>query len=254
MSLTYNSWFSQFFNLVSANCTANGSSVTDSNWLTELPGVIDYAEQRIYRDLDLLATRYVDATASLSSGVRSLTLPTGTTTFLVVEGINVFAPSSLGSSNGSRVQVTATSRPFIDAVYGVSAAATSSAIALGVPEFFAMQDNKTVLFGPVPDAAYPVEIVGTGRPTPLSAGNSSTILTQMLPDLFMAGCMVKAAAFMRDDTQMADAPAQGAGWEAKYARLLQSAQTEEFRKKQQAWGWTNQLAAPNATPQTPPRT
>ena len=61
MSLTYNSWFASFFNRIAAISTATPltpagvvSSYTDPFWNNELPNIIDYAEQRIYREADLL--------------------------------------------------------------------------------------------------------------------------------------------------------------------------------------------------------
>jgi len=53
MSLTYTTWLAQAANLA-------GTSTTNPYLVTELPGAIDYAELRIYRDLDLLATRQTD--------------------------------------------------------------------------------------------------------------------------------------------------------------------------------------------------
>jgi hypothetical protein len=248
MSLNYTSYIQQLTNLVVSESTANtalpGSSVSDPYFAIEIPGIIDYAEQRIYRDLDLLATRYVDATTTASSGIRTFTLPTDTTTYLVVEGINYFVTSTGGapstSTSGTRTQCIPTSRSFLDTVYGSTS--------MGPPEFFAMLNNTQIVLGPIPDQAYPIEIIGTGRPTPLSSGNSSTILTQMLPDLFMAASMIKASAYMRDFGSQADNPQMSGSWEATYGMLLKSAATEEFRKKGQGHAWTNQLTAPSAVP------
>jgi len=68
MSLTYTSYVAQLANLMV-------QVTTDPNFVTFLPGCIDYAEQRIYRELDLQATRTFDATDTLSSGDRTWTLP-----------------------------------------------------------------------------------------------------------------------------------------------------------------------------------
>jgi hypothetical protein len=246
MSLTYASFISQFYNLVAAISTANGSTGTDPNWSIELPGVIDYAEQRCYRDLDLLATRYTDATTAASSGVGTFSLSSATTNFLVLEGVNYFVSSagvgssSITSTNGTRTQLIPTTRQFIDAVYGSTC--------LGPPQYYAMVNSSTILLGPIPDQKYLIEIVGTGRPTPLSSANSTTYLSNSLPDLFMAAAMVKASGFMRDFGSQSDNPQMGAAWEAQYKLLLNSALTEEFRKKGQGAAWTSQLTAPSATP------
>lgn len=237
MALNYTTYVSQLSNLMVVGST-------DTNFQTFLPGCIDYAEQRIYRDTDLLATRVTDASASLSSGIRSFNLPTSQGTFLVVESVNVITPSTATSVNGTRSPVVMTSRDFIDSVYPSGLSNTST------PLFAAMVSNLAMILGPSPDAAYPVEVVGTQRPTVLSSNNSSTILTQMLPDLFMAASMVFASGYMRDFGAQTDDPKMGATWEAQYQALLRSADTEELRKKYQSQGWTH--AQPSAIA-TPPR-
>ena len=69
MSLNYGSYVSQISNLIV-------TSTADTNFNTMLPGMIDYAEGRIYRELDLQNTRVSDTTVTLSSGYNFITLPT----------------------------------------------------------------------------------------------------------------------------------------------------------------------------------
>lgn len=233
--LDYPTYISQTSNLM-----VIGS--TDASFQTMAPGMIDYAENRIYRDLDLLATRVTNTSASLSSGVRSVALSTTSGTILVVENVNVITPSTATATTGTRIPLTFTSRDFIDNVYPSGQAAT------GTPLFCAMVSNTTLLFGPSPDAAYPIEVVGTIRPTVLSSNNSSTILTQMLPDLFIAASMVFASGYMRDFGAQADNPQQAAAWEGQYTTLFKSANVEELRKRYMSEGWTNQTPSPVASP------
>jgi hypothetical protein len=241
--LNFTTYTTQLFNLVAAVSS-------DPNWNTDLPGIIDYAEQRIYRDLDLLATRVTDETAQASSGIRVMTLPTDIGTFLGIEGINVITPAGSLSSAGTRNQVTPVSRPALDAFWPSASSGSTASGILGVPEFFAWQDNANILFGPTPDQTYTVEVIGWQRPTVLSSNNSSTILTQMLPDLFMAASMVRASGFMRDFGSQADNPQMSQSWENQYQLLLKSADTEEARKYFRAQGWTS--AQPRLVT-TPPR-
>src|SRR3974377_2004923 len=87
-----------------------GAVSSAADWSIEFPLIVDRAEQRMYRDLDLLGTRVTD-TGLTSSGVRTFPLPTTFGTFLVVEGINVI------SSSGNRTVVVPVSRPFIDMTF-----------------------------------------------------------------------------------------------------------------------------------------
>lgn len=234
MSLTYSTYVSQLSNLMVIPST-------DANFQTFLPGCIDYAEQRMYRELDLLATVVTDST-NFVSGQRNLTLPTNTGTYLVVQTLNTITPVTAGTTDGTRVPALFVAPEVIDSIY------PSNSNATGTPEFAAMVNNTTLIVGPAPDAAYTVEIRGTQRPTALSSTNTATILTAMLPDAFIAASMVFASGYMRDFSNIGDNPQMGAAWELQYKTLVQSADAEEFRKKYQSQAWTTQQPNQIATP------
>jgi hypothetical protein len=236
MALDYDTYVSQLSNLM-----VIGS--TDSNFQTFLPGCIDYAEQRMYRELDLLATQVTDATSITSSGDRNFTLPTSIGVFITVDNVNVITPAGALASAGTRNPVIPIAREFIDAVY------PSGQLNTGTPQFYAMASNTEIIFGPSPDAAYTAEVIGIQRPIPLSSANSSTFLTAYLPDAFMAASMVFASGYMRDfGGQGADNSGMSVSWEGQYKTLIQSAQVEEARKKFQSEGWTSNEPTPLATP------
>lgn len=230
MSLDYDTYVSQLSNLMVIPSS-------DTNFQTFLPGCIDYAEQRMYRELDLLATQITDDSANLTVDDRNFTLPTSVGTFIVVDNINVITPSGTPASSGVRNPLTQTTREFIDLVF------PSGQNSTGVPQYYAMASNTEVILGPPPDAAYNAEVIGTQRPTPLSSTNSSTFLTANLPDVFIAASMVFASGYMRDFGAGTDNPNMSQSWEQQYKTLIQSANIEEFRKKFESDGWTS--AQPN---------
>lgn len=237
MALNYTTYVSQSANLL--NYTS-----TEAIFTTMLPGMISYAEGRCYRDLDLLHNQVTDASATATASNRNFTLPITVGEFdgvyIIVDNINIITPSTATSSNGTRNQLVPTSREFVDITY------PSGQTTTGVPEFWAMASNTEVLFAPAPDAAYTVEVIGIQRPTPLSSGNSSTILTQYVPDLFMAASMVFGFGFQRDYGAQSDNPQSAQSWEGQYNKLLQSAQVEQMRSKYQSEGWTSNSPAPLA--------
>lgn len=235
MSLNYQTYVAQISNL-----TVIGS--TDPNFQIMLPGMIDYAEQRIYREMDPLRVQVTDATTTVSSGNRNFTVPTAAGTYIIIDNVNIITPSSLNASNGTRNQLMPVSREFLDMTY------PSGQTATGVPQFWAMASDTQILFGPAPDLPYTAEVIGIQRPVPLSSGNSSTFLTQYVPDLFIAASMVFASGYMRDFGQQADNPQMGAAWEAQYKQLFQSAQLEQLRAKYQSDAWTSESPSPAATP------
>jgi len=236
MSINYTTYVQQIANLIVI-------STGDTNFNTMLPGMIDYAEQRMYRELDLQNTRVSDTTVILSSGSNFVTLPTDQY-ILVVEQFNVLTPAGALSSNGTRNPLTPTTKEYIDFAWPTSTATA-------VPIYMAPLNDTTFKIGPAPDQGYTLEVVGTVRPTPLSAANSSTWLTQHLPDMFIAASMVFAAGYMRNYGAQADDPQMPGSWESQYKTLFASANAEELRKRYQSQGWTAQTPNPIASP---PRT
>lgn len=232
MTLTYNSFVPRILDV-----TKNMKS--DINASIVVPYVIDYAEQRIYRDLDLLATRLVDSSTNVTANQRTFTIPSSNGTFLVVETVNVSTPSSVAFASGKRNPLTPVTKQFLDIAYPSSESAD-------IPLFYAMQTNSQITFGPIPDDSYPIEITGTYRPNPLSSSNPTTILTTMLPDLFVSAALVGLGEYLINHGL---APPQNMErWEAEYKVLMQSALVEEFRKKYQSQAWTDAAPSPVATP------
>lgn len=216
---------------------------TQADFVAIRPSIIDYAEQRMYRELDLLNTVIRDASAVFSASNRNFTLPTGQGTFIVINGINAITPAGSAPDAGTRVPLTPTTRDVLDRIW-------PSVTGAGVPNEFAMITQGTIVVGPWPDAAYTVEVIGTQRPAPLTSVNTSTFLTTNLPDLFMAASMVFASGFMRNFGSQADDPKMAMSWETQYKTLFASANVEEYRKKYQSAGWSSQSPAPLASPRT----
>ena len=210
---------------------------TDPNFLTEVPNIIDDAEQRMYRELDLLDTIVRDSSAKLIFNNRTFTFPQH---FVVSESINLLYPAV---SPNTRIQLVPTSREFLDAVYGNEVVAAPS-----IPQYYAMITDQTIIVGPSPDATYGMEIVGTVRPAPLSATNPTTYLTLYLPDAFFAASMIFVEGYLQNFGAMADNPQSAVSWEAHYNSLIASANIEENRKKYASQAWSPKQPAPLATP------
>lgn len=228
------------YNTQLATLTAIASG--DTNFQNILPTCINYAEQRIYRDADFLATYITDTSTNVVANQRSFPYPTSVGTFLVIDQINILTPFGAGSSNGVRVPLQVASKQFISMVY------PSDATSIGVPSYFAPLNDTSCILGPVPDQAYGAEVIGTQRPPALSASNSSTFLTQTLPDLFISASMVFMSGYMRNFGAQADDARMAVSWEDQYTKEFNSAITEEFRKKYQSQGWQAQIPNQVATP------
>lgn len=237
MSLIYSTYVATMANLMV-------TSSTNTQFVQILPSIIDYAEQRIYRETDLLNTVVRDSSANVTANNRNFTLPSASGRFVVTNGINVISPVGFTVANGTRNQLQPVSRDYIDGTWTSNTAASATT----VPECYAMIDDQTIIFGPPPGASFNVEVVGTIRPTPLSSSNTSTYLTNYLPDLFVAASMVFASGYQRNFGAQSDDARSAASWEDQYQKLFQSENMEEVRKKYMSVGWTSLSPSPTATP------
>ena|SRR5215467_8603206 len=242
MSITYDSYVSEIasITLISSTILVDG----DNNFPNGIiPAAIDYAEGRLYRELDLPVVSIIDTSVTCSSGVQSLVLSTAQGEPLVIEALNLFSSAGTTSSNATRVPLTPASRAILDTVYP-----TALSSQCGLPEFFARIENTTVILGPVPDQAYGVEMQATVRPSPLSASNSSTWLTQNVPELMIAASMIFMSGYMRDFGAQSDNPQMAQSWESQYQNLMKAMSVDAERMKFQSAAWTSQQPSPIATP------
>ena len=206
---------------------------TDPNFQILTPQMITYAENRIYRDLDLLSTVTTYTQAATASGVRNVTIPQGT--FVTIQNVNALTNTT------TRNPLLPVTKEFLDNVWGAS---TNSAL----PKYFALLNDTTLIFGPWPNAIYPLEIIGTIRPDSLSSTNTTTFISLYLPDLFIMASMVFISAYQRNFGRQSDDPQMAMSYEAQYQTLLKGAMVEEVRKKFESVGWTSMSPSPVATP------
>lgn len=234
MSYTYAQWVTAVANLIV-------ETESRAEFQGILPSCIDYAEQRLYRELDLLDTVTRDY-APLTIGNRNFALPTTNGRFVVTNGFNVITPALAPIvDNATRNQMVPVSRDYMDAVWGSSAGT-------GLPREYAPVTDQGFIVGPWPDAAYTIEVIGTIRPTPLSAVNTTTYLTLYLPDLWFATTMVFMAGWQQNFGSQADNPQMAQSWETQRNTLLASANLEEQRKRYAAGAWSSMSPTPAATP------
>jgi hypothetical protein len=154
---------------------------------------------------------------------------------MICQSINIVTPAATSDPNlGIRNPIERVSVDFLNATW-------PSATGSGVPKYYAIMGAPTlsstitagplnIMFGPFPDAAYTAEIIGTVRPSPLSATNPTTFLSTTMPDLFLAASMVWGFGYQRDFGAQADDPATAQSWEHQYESLRIGIDVEEMRK------------------------
>lgn len=217
MSFNYTGYLNSLANLA-------GTQTTNPFFIIEAPSAIEYAENRIYRDLDLITTIATDSTQVTTASNRNITVPSA---FIVVNGINLITPA--GTTNpelGKRNILTKMSKEFLDAVW-------PDVTGAGLPTMYAIVNQGGFVLAPWPNAGFTVEYTGTQRPAPLSASNPTTFLTINLPDLFLIASMIHVSAYQKNWSRVSDDPAMAVTYEAQYKTLLASADAEELRKRYQ---------------------
>lgn len=224
MSYTY----ATYSTALAENLVVGASALT-----TILPSIIDYAEGRCYRDLNLNDTMVRDSSASTAANTRTFTLPTPASGYFdIVQSVNIIQSSS-------RTPVVATTQEFIDIIWPTTTAASATT----VPAYYAMVTDRTLIFGPPPGAIFTVEVVGKIRPNALSASNTTTVLSTYYPELFMAASMVYASGWQKNYSRQSDDPQQAMSWEKLYRDLLATAVSDDERNRDQGDSWTANRAS-----------
>lgn len=235
------------------NQIANLTVVRTDNpeFLIALPQAIAYAENRIYRDLDLLSTVTALTTSpststpyALTPGARQLNVPAAD--FVTLQEVNVITPANtLVANDGVRNSLVPVTKEFLSVVYPANNNA-------GVPQYFALLNQNTFIIGPWSDNNYLVELVGTVRPQSLGDGSNGTVNTTFislyLPDLMIMATMIYISGYQRNFGRQSDDPQMAQSYESQYQTLLKGAIVEEARKKFQSGGWTSMSPAVVASP------
>lgn len=246
-ALTYNGFIAAIATMAvyQTQDVAGVTQFVDAPVQAAVPSMLNYAELRIQRDLDLLPAR-TSLTTAVVSGNPNLTLSVDA--FVSVETLVV-------NNGGALMSMLATSREFIQNVYlgGTQ----------GVPQYFAMyggdaatggNTSNIILLGPTPDSNYPIVITGMVRlpslylnaTTPL-AGTANTFISAYLPDILVQAAMIYIAEYQHNWGAASNSPEMGPTFETNYQNLMQGALVEEARKRFAAGAWSSMGRTPIAT-------
>lgn len=246
--LTYNGYVTQIATMAVVNTQTTNGVVegVDTEFNNLIPQMLNYAELRIQRDLDLLPSQTTN-TFTLTSGNNLLEIDVDD--FVTIQSIQV-------TSGTAKLTVLPVSKEYIQNVYNDSSVT-------GMPTVYAMYGGDStggntynyVLFGPYPNSNYPVLVTGTVRLPSLYkfastglASTNTTFISTYLPDLLIQASLIYISQFQRNFGSAANDPAMGPTYELQYQNLLKSAIVEEARKKFQASAWSSMSPAMAATP------
>ena len=252
--LSFNAWVQTIGSMAVALTSeaAGVYSFVDAPLQQLLPQILSYAEGRIQRDLDMLASQ-TSNTYTLTAGQAVFSIPVGD--FLTVQTLEIVQLSSGVVVNSQ--PLVPVSKEFIQNCYGGMALA-------GTPRFAAMygdnfgseEDTYTnVLLGPPPNYAYSLRVTGTACAPSLYTNASNgpadtayTYISAYYPDLLVMASMIFVSAFQRNFSATSDAPDMGQSYEKQYQALRLGAIALENRRKQEGSGWSSYSTPTAATP------
>lgn len=238
--LTYDSYVIQM-------ATMAVVSPTDAAFLAIIPQMLNYAELRIQRDLDLLASQ---TTFTTTLPVGSATINLGVNDLLTAQTVSVVV-------NGVPTPLIPTTKEFIQNVF-------PDPTQTGTPQYFGMYGGdygtggnvyNYVLVGPYPDVQYTINLTGTIRTPSLykfagtsNSNSSTTYISSYYPDMLIMASMVYISAYQRNFGRMSDDPAMAQSYEGQYQVLVRAAMNEESRKKFAGSAWSSMSTPSAATP------
>lgn len=252
--LSYNAYIQQIGVMAVVTTVESGGvyAGVDAAFNTITPQMLAYAENRISRDLDLLAAQ-TSNTYALTAGTPTLQVPIGD--FLAIQTLSVIQQA--GGKTVSEAPLLPTSREFIQNVYGGIGNQ-------GQPQYYAMTGDtfgdgadsfNNVLLGPTPNYPYAVRVSGAIRPPSLYsyavtgvADTSYTYISQYLPDMLVMASMIYISAFQRNFSATSDDTEMSMSYEKQYQALRLGAIPEENRKKQMGSAWSGYSTPTAATP------
>jgi hypothetical protein len=252
--LSFNSWVQNIGVMAVALTQETGGvySFVDPPLQAIVPMILNYAELRISRDLDLLASQTSNL-YTLTAGVNVFSLPVND--FQVVQTLEIVT-----LYNGTVVNsqpLTPVSKEFIQNCFGgLTSADTPRYFAMYGDNFGDEQDSYTnILFGPPPNYAYSLRVTGTALAPSLYQSASSgpadsvyTYISQWYPDLLIMASMVYVSAFQRNFSAASDDVETAMTYEKQYQALRLGAVPLENRRKQMGSGWTAYSTPIAATP------
>lgn len=253
--LSYNAYITQMGVLVPVPVTQSSSGIngfSDVNLTAAIPQMLNYAELRIQRDLNLLAS-VTSNTYTLTAGQQVFSLPVDD--FVTVQTLEI-VQTSAGTAVTS-VPLLPASKEFIQNCYSGLAIANQ-------PQYFAMygdnfgdsEDSYTnILLGPTPNYTYTLRVTGTSRSPSLyqysateSAANSTyTYISAYFPDLLVTASMIYISMYQRNFSSTSDSPEMGATYEKQYQAQRLGAIGEEDRRKQAGSAWSAYATPASAT-------
>ena len=180
---------------------------------TVVDGIIMAAERRIYQELPMDSSRYVQE-GTLAANDNTINAPAGT---LFIRGIEVFESTANTEGNGKWLEKKDQTylSEFVDRKFGpegeIQSPTDTTNSVTGFPKYYAMfggADNTTdtssggMYLAPTPDANYKFRIYYNKMPDGLSSSTTTTYLSKYFPQGLLYACLVEAFGYLKGPMDM----------------------------------------------------
>ncbi len=186
----------------------------DSNVLTDsiVDGFIENAEWRIFRDIDSDNNKRY-ATANLITSQRFIDTPGD---LLIVRSAQIV------DSDGS---AQPDNREFLEYRDTSFMSQYNPTGATGVPKYYGMWDDNTIVLAPTPDATYTIQLNYILKDTGLSSTNTQTYISKYFPNGLLYACLVEAYSFLKGPNDLLQL------YEGKYKQVVEGFSIEQMGRR-----------------------
>jgi hypothetical protein len=186
----------------------------DANVLTDsiVNGFIENAEWRIFRDVDSDSSRRY-ATANLIASQRFLDTPGD---LLIIRSAQIVDSDGVGQANN---------RDFLQFRDTSFMSEFNPAESTGVPKYYGMWDDNTIVIAPTPNATYTIQLNYILKPTGLSSTNTQTYISKYFPNGLLYACLVEAYSFLKGPNDLLQL------YEGKYKQVVEGFSVEQMGRR-----------------------
>lgn len=167
-------------------------SDNDENGNPRIDTLINQAELRLLRDIDLEEFRVTDS-QTMTEGSPELSISTG---ILAIR--NVFVTET----TGFRVNLRRVDEAFLREYW-------PDPDEEGLPKYYTLSRPATLRVAPTPDEDYSTDIESIQRPTQLSSTNTTTWLSENADDALLYSVLVEVMKYMKEPAQEIEVFEQG---------------------------------------------
>jgi hypothetical protein len=189
--------------------TEVGSSVLTDSIINDF--ILD-AEFKILRDVDSDNNRrYV--TATMISGQRFIDTPDD---LLVVRSAQIIDSDGVGQSDN---------RDFLKYRDTSFMSEFNPTGATGVPKYYGMWDQDTIVVAPTPNATYTIQLNYILKPAGLSSTNTTTYLSLQFPNGLLYASLIEAFSFLKGPNDLLQL------YEGKYKQAIEGFSIEQMGRR-----------------------